>query len=152
MANNPLREAADRIKARGEMRQQLLMGPQTQDTADRLALIDAADANDGRILAASDAIIDGTRPERVISRALRNLITEWGITKESVTNVIMSSAKIDTQSVAEAWINRHSSTLLHALQNSVLAEIRKTIGPMVKTEVQTFLDRHLKITIVPPTP
>lgn len=156
-----IRGAANRIQSRAPRRAELVAfledpfldkptapvtaeyAPDLRHAVAELANIDAQDAIDGRILATTSAIIDGSRPERLVHRALKNLMNEWGLTKDGVVGEILKLVKVDGEAAVTKWMN--SETMRQFVSKVVRETVKTLVEPTLKTEVRAFLDRRIKL-------
>jgi hypothetical protein len=148
------RTAAGRIHARRDRRAALvkalsdpscLHAVERTALADELTRLDTDDAADGRILADTAAVIDGTRPERVVHRAIRNLMIEWGLDKAAVIAQIGASMKIDAEKAATEWLNGRA--MRDFISEAARVVINRTLENLVRAEVRAFLDRRVQLNI-----
>lgn len=149
-----IRGASNRIQARSIRRATLVEVLQNasyearqlrEDATIELATIDREDAVDGRILASTGAIIDGSRPERLFHRALKNLMQEWGITRDGVVAEILKNVKVDAEAVTTAWLNGpHMRSYVGKLVTDL---VKKMAEPILHAEARAFLDRRVKLKV-----
>ncbi len=93
--------------------------------------------------------IDSSKPERIVYRALRNLIiNEWNISKDTivqrVSETVLGPIKADVPGIIDRWLN--SSTVRDFVSKTVRETVKGLVEPVLRTEIRAFLDRHIKLT------
>ena len=152
-----IRAARDRIQSRAPRRAELvavLAGTKAleerAEAMGELARIDEQDAADGRVLASTHAIIDGSRPERMVHRALKNLFDEWGLTRQGIIAEAVKAIKIeatDAKTVVEMWMNGNN---MREFVSKVAREtVQKLADPILRAEARAFFER-VQVSVSPP--
>jgi hypothetical protein len=162
-----IRAAANRIQSRAPRRAELVKTldvdrarvVRLQEEGEvELAAIDAADAADGRVLASTGAIIDGSRPERLLYRTIRNLVTnEWGLDKTTfaqyVTDTILKPAEFHAPTLVSKWLEGPSfRALVHQVTRETVKNlVEATLKTEVRAEIRDYLARRIQLsaTVVP---
>lgn len=96
------------------------------------------------VAVSADGTILTKRPERILYRAVRNLLlNEWGLTKKSLIGDVIGSFQLDAEKVIRDWMNGEH---IRAFVGKVCRETVKALAePIIKAEARAFLDRRVKL-------
>jgi len=90
--------------------------------------------------------IEGKRPERILHRALKNImINEWGLTKDVLLAAIVDMAKIDVKAAIIEWLSE--SRVKNLIERTLIDQVKAMTDSVIRSEVRAFLDRRIKLTV-----